>query len=208
MVKGQKYHMLYKTTCTVTGNFYIGVHSTTNLEDEYLGSGKRLMYSIQKHGKEKHTREILELFVTREELLQREREVVNEDLMKDEKCLNLKNGGEGGSDFKHLTSKDRSLQAKQRWKNSEYRRKISESVSIENRRKYRKGNYVPSFTGMKHSEKTKEKMRGHRKQNGVENSQYGKIWIFSEKLQKSMKIKCEDLDYFCQSGWKKGRKMY
>ena len=63
MVKGQKYHILYKTTCTVTGNFYIGVHSTTNLEDGYLGSGKRLRYSIEKHGKENHLREILEFFI-------------------------------------------------------------------------------------------------------------------------------------------------
>jgi len=66
MVKGQKYHILYRTTCTVTENFYIGVHSTTNLEDGYMGSGIRLLNSVLKHGKENHTREILEFFDTRE----------------------------------------------------------------------------------------------------------------------------------------------
>ena len=48
-------HYIYKTTCNVTKRYYIGMHSTTNLEDGYLGSGKRLRYSIRKYGKENHT---------------------------------------------------------------------------------------------------------------------------------------------------------
>lgn len=48
----RKYHYIYKTTCTITSKFYIGMHSTDNLEDGYVGSGKRLWYSINKHGKE------------------------------------------------------------------------------------------------------------------------------------------------------------
>jgi hypothetical protein len=66
------------------------------LEDEYLGSGRRLRYSLQKHGKENHTKEILDFFESREFLRSKEREIVNEDLLKDPLCMNLARGGEGG----------------------------------------------------------------------------------------------------------------
>lgn len=36
-----KYHYLYKTTNLITNEFYIGVHSTYDLKDGYLGSGKK-----------------------------------------------------------------------------------------------------------------------------------------------------------------------
>jgi hypothetical protein len=42
------------------------MHSTDNLDDGYLGSGKRLRYSINKHGAENHVREILEFVDSRE----------------------------------------------------------------------------------------------------------------------------------------------
>jgi hypothetical protein len=58
--KQKRYHYIYKTTCQVTDKFYVGMHSTNNLEDGYLGSGKILGYSIAKHGRENHKREILE----------------------------------------------------------------------------------------------------------------------------------------------------
>jgi hypothetical protein len=90
-----QYHILYKTTCAITGNFYIGAHSAPNLEDGYLGSGKRLRYSIQKHGKENHVRETLETFFTREELMKREREVVNDEILQNMQCMNLAKGGDG-----------------------------------------------------------------------------------------------------------------
>ncbi len=46
----RKYHIIYKTTCTITNKFYVSMHSTDNLEDGYQGSGKRLKYSVNKHG--------------------------------------------------------------------------------------------------------------------------------------------------------------
>lgn len=50
----RKYHYIYKTKCLLTNKYYIGMHSTDNLDDGYVGSGKRLWYSINKHGLKKH----------------------------------------------------------------------------------------------------------------------------------------------------------
>ena len=39
--KEKQYHFIYKTTNIITERYYYGMHSTDNLEDGYLGSGKR-----------------------------------------------------------------------------------------------------------------------------------------------------------------------
>lgn len=72
----KKFHFIYKTTCIITNRFYIGMHSTENLEDGYIGSGKFLWYSIKKYGKENHKCEILEFLENRDCLKQREKEIV------------------------------------------------------------------------------------------------------------------------------------
>ena len=94
--KQKKYHFIYKTTNEVNGKFYVGMHSTDDLNDGYIGSGKYLWNSIRKHGRENFKFEILESFETREELKKKEEELVNEDMLKDPLCMNLKRGGFGG----------------------------------------------------------------------------------------------------------------
>lgn len=94
----KKFHLLYKTTCTVTGRYYVGMHSTDDLQDGYVGSGKRLRHSISKHGLENHKTEVLELCESRSQLRKREAELVDLERMKDPQCMNLKLGGEGGWD--------------------------------------------------------------------------------------------------------------
>jgi hypothetical protein len=93
--KQKKYHYIYKTTCVITGKYYYGMHSTNNLNDEYLGSGKRLWNSINYYGKENHTKEIIEFCDNREKLILREIEYINENLLKDKLCMNLQPGGGG-----------------------------------------------------------------------------------------------------------------
>ena len=92
----RKYHFIYKTTNVITNKFYIGMHSTNKLEDGYIGSGKRLWYSINKYGKENHKCEILEFVEDRKLLAKREAEIVTEEFLLDPLCLNLKVGGSGG----------------------------------------------------------------------------------------------------------------
>lgn len=100
--KEKRYHYLYKTTNLINGKFYIGVHSTFNLNDGYLGSGKRLKYSINKYGRENFKIEILEFFENQIEKFQRESEIVNDKLLQDPLCMNLKYGGEGSFGYANV----------------------------------------------------------------------------------------------------------
>lgn len=103
--KEKKFHYIYKTTNLVNGKYYIGMHSTDNLEDGYIGSGKRLWNAIKIFGKDKFKCEVLEMLPNRSSLKERERELVNEDVLKDKKCMNLQPGGGGGFVDEHHKQK-------------------------------------------------------------------------------------------------------
>jgi hypothetical protein len=94
----RKHHIIYKTTCLVTGRYYVGMHSTDDLNDKYLGSGLRLQRSIKKYGADQHTREILEDLATREAASEREKELITEEMRADPECLNCGAGGLGAVD--------------------------------------------------------------------------------------------------------------
>jgi hypothetical protein len=96
MSHNKKFYTIYKTTNLITNAFYIGMHSTDDLNDGYLGSGKRLKYSINKYGSKKHNHKILEFCENYNHMKLRESQIVTEELLKEPLCLNLKVGGEGG----------------------------------------------------------------------------------------------------------------
>lgn len=208
--KEKKYHFIYKTTNLLSGKYYIGMHSTDDLNDGYMGSGKRLRYSVNKYGKEKHKVEILEFFDTRAELKARELEIVNLNEIAKEECLNLVVGGEGGRGF---TKEERQMGAKvtnkllkDRWENDKEFSDRMKKILLDNSKKaHMNGNAFapPSFKGKSHSEETKNKMRKS-KNNGSTNSQFGTCWITNGEEVK--KIKKEDLEQHLQNGWRIGRK--
>jgi hypothetical protein len=211
----KKYHYIYKTTCNVNGKYYIGMHSTDNLEDGYLGSGKRLWYSINYHGKENHNKVILEFCDNRKELKKREKEIVNGKLLNEELCMNLKLGGDGGftSEEHFLKMIKRSSEVnkvlmKEFWSDPKKKKKRSENISkkISNLDDYKKNkmkNGSASWVGKKHSDETKNKMSESSKGVGVgeKNSQYGTRWITDGFVNK--KIKKDDI---IPQGWYLGRK--
>jgi len=90
-------YTIYKTTNQLDGKYYIGCHSTDNLSDGYLGSGKHLTHAIKKYGKNNFKVEILHLAKTQKEMFELERQIVNEDLVNDPMSYNLKIGGSGGN---------------------------------------------------------------------------------------------------------------
>jgi hypothetical protein len=98
----RKYHYIYKITrIDGSGKYYFGMHSTDDLDDGYFGSGTRLWKSIRKHGKDKHSKEILEFLPSRDALKAREKELVTEQMLDDELCMNIVPGGHGNSPRAH-----------------------------------------------------------------------------------------------------------
>lgn len=161
--KQHKYHYIYKTTCSVTGRYYIGMHSTDNLEDGYIGSGRRLWLSINKHGRENHTKEILEFLESRQALKDRETQLVNEDVLKDPMCMNLQPGGGGGfsgEEHRKKCSMAGNLVFINRIKTDASFREKYRSISRDNMKKARSiGKLKPfDWTGHHHSENTKRKI--------------------------------------------------
>lgn len=89
------YHIVYKTTNKINGKWYVGVHSTDDLNDGYLGSGKLLMKAVRKYGSNNFAREILHMCESREQALQKEADIVNESVVSDPQTYNLRLGGDG-----------------------------------------------------------------------------------------------------------------
>jgi hypothetical protein len=197
----------------VTGKYYVGIHSTSNIEDGYMGSGKRLRRSIRKYGVENHKKEILKFYPNRKSLIESEKLVVNSSLLSDNKCMNLKEGGEGGfvdgehrKKFIEGSKKTRHLgNEKVKWlflNDDEWKTKHREKII----NGLRKINYNHNtFSGKKHTIETKNKIGKKNKGNGVgdKNSQYGTCWITKDGLNK--KVKKSDLNSFLEIGWKRGR---
>jgi hypothetical protein len=90
------YYLIYKTTNLVTNKIYIGKHITDNLNDEYLGSGKWLINSIKKYGKENFKKDILFIFDNEIDMNNKEIEIVNLEFILREDTYNLVLGGNGG----------------------------------------------------------------------------------------------------------------
>ena len=210
--KQKLFHFIYKTTDVRNGNFYIGMHSTNNLDDGYIGSGTRLKHLIYKHGKDIFNMEILEFLPDRKSLRLRESELVTSDLILEEKCMNLKPGGYGG--FNNDTHQLKCSQAaglkhaERMKKDDEYRKKYSDKLSKSGKKRHKEGNlknFTYDWTGKKHSEESKKKMSMIKKNVGLgeTNSQFGTIWITKDNQNK--KIKKDDLSTFLNEGWVKGR---
>lgn len=111
----RKFHYIYKITRT-DGRYYIGLHSTDDMNDGYFGSGRQLWYSIKKHGKHAHAKQVLEHLSSRKLLKQREKELVTLEQLQDPLCMNLCLGGGGRDDFT-MTAETRaklSVKAQQR----------------------------------------------------------------------------------------------
>lgn len=203
-----RFHFVYRTTNLVNGRYYIGKHSTRVLEDRYLGSGKRFWRELNKYGRENFTREILFFCETAKDAFAKEKEFLTDEVRLTEQCLNLQPGGGGGfKDKEHMMkcSKAGNEAKALKMQDDEYAREFSHTMRV-----LRIGNnhFDKSlrFTGKKHSDETKEKIRtvNSVKQAGSKNSQFGKQWIYSIELNKSIRI---DKDQPIPSGWFKGRRI-
>jgi len=89
------HYTVYKITNNINLKYYIGKHQTKNLDDGYMGSGKRLKSAIIKYGIENFNKEILHVFDSEEEMNAKEKELV----VITENSYNLCEGGNGGFSY-------------------------------------------------------------------------------------------------------------
>ena len=207
---------LYKITNILNNKIYIGVHKTSNLDDGYMGSGKAIVNAIKKYGIENFKKEILEFFKDRDEMFNREKEIVTESFLSRSDVYNVRRGGTGG--FDHI-NKDKSLVQKRnknvasirdytrqvdglnqfRKDTPDWREKTSESL-----KEIYKNGYKNPFKGKTHSAETKKKIGSANSihQTGERNSQFGSIWITNGQENKKIKK-----DVPIPDGWYKGRNL-
>lgn len=212
------FYTIYKITNQLNGKIYIGSHKTSNLDDNYMGSGKYLIYAQRKHGIENFTKEILFVFDTAQEMYDKEAELVNEEFLATENTYNLKVGGFGGWDY--LNNKDLYDNPTH---TREHMRTMSSMVPVEVQRTNsslgiqaikkmldENGGKQPwrssGFKDKTHSDATKRKISESLKAkcSGESNSQYGTRWIHSIEEKVSKKI---PKDSPLPEGWFEGRKM-
>lgn len=218
------YYLIYKTTNTITGKFYIGTHKPNNRNDGYMGSGKYLNHAIKKYGIENFTKEILFEFDNSEDMFAKEAEIVNEDFLATENTYNLKKGGFGGFDYINQNNlQGDSLYTKLAKENSKYLKNISEDGMVRMRqgrvsggkvsglesRNFKKGIHNPKLRSQYQETsnspeaiaKKKETWKINNRGKGENNSQFGTCWITNEIEDRKINKNSEIPD-----GWRKGRK--
>ena len=224
----RKFHYIYKITRNNSDKYYIGMHSTDNMDDGYFGSGTRLWKSINRYGKENHTMEILEFCESREQLKIREKEIIGDLWKLDEACMNLVPGGNGGwpescHGFHSEEHKMRYVYAG----NAGFLRKLTDPLFKEefsNTLSASKKKYYEENPNVRHGvateeirkemserarspeavEKRKNTFKERNHQQGEKNSNFGNRSIHKDGV--TIKVKSDELNEYLADGWKLGTK--
>ena len=223
-----KFHIIYKTVCSINSMIYIGQHATDNLDDGYLGSGVLLIEDIKKYGKENFKREILYYCNDSTEMNIKEKEIVDIPFVSRMDTYNIIPGGsnitkqgmlkssKGGQAFAVKIKNNKTFRKKYCEHRREAYQKFSENKEIYNawllkqsiliKESFKKNGGHP-WKNKKHKQVSKNKigLANSLLQKGEKNSQYGTCWIIKNKTNK--KIKKEELADYLKDGWTKGRKI-
>jgi hypothetical protein len=180
------YHLVYLTTNQINSKIYVGIHSTYNLNDDYLGSGELINKSIKKYGKENFKKTILYVCLSRIDALEIESKIVDKIFVEKSNTYNMGIGGiTYKSDENHFLNKKHSEDQKIKWSNE---------------RKGTRLGFENSFFGKTHSEHSKNKIAKTRKIKNIEPWNKGKKCKpcseeqkkkISETSKNNPKLKCE-----------------
>lgn len=204
LIEKERFYFIYKTTNLINGKYYYGMHSTVNLNDGYIGSGKRLWNSINKYGIENFKFEIIKFLSSMDLMKEEERKIVNDDLLKDPNCMNLKVGGIGGfsNEQQKINGKNGIKRYLELMEIPEWKENQVVKISVGLKKYLSLNNKNGMWDGKTHTEGTKklisDKLSEIRK--GENNTQFGTCWITNGKENKKIK-KEQDIPL----GWKKGR---
>lgn len=218
-----QFHYTYVITNLINGKRYVGDHSTNNLDDGYLGSGRPYFeLAKKKYGKENFKKEILEFFDTKQEAFDaQEKWIIKYKSHISENGYNISR--KGGHNVKNCiseeTKKKISQSNKGKKRTEESKKKISDSLKGKKRSKVfkrasnnhklsdnTKEKIRQSRLGQKMSEDTKKKLSiinlNHSRQSKEKNSQFGTCWITN-----GIESKTINKGALIPEGWRLGRKM-
>ena len=135
-------HIVYQIQNKISKRVYVGIHSTENINDGYLGSGVAIMNSVKELGRKNFEKTVLHVCETREEASILEIGIVDKGFVNDPNTYNIALGGEDTVmlGLKHTTKT---------------KRKMSESRTGKNNHMF---GVVSPMKGKKHSEETRRKI--------------------------------------------------
>jgi len=196
------FYTIYQVTHVPTGKNYVGKHQTTNLDDNYMGSGNLIRRAIKKYGLDQFEKKILHVFDNEEDMNSKEAELVTEEFCKRQDTYNICPGGKGGwgyvntNDLGNVGWKTNgSLKAKE----------ASLKGALTANKRYPKNHFSGKrcdWVGKSHFEETKAKIgaANSKHQTGNKNSQYGTMWITNGIESKKIKV-----DQEIPVGYRRGR---
>lgn len=127
------FHFVYKLINIETGKYYIGGHSTPDLDDGYLGSGAEIRKIVKEIGKTRarllFKREIIKFCKDNDALKNAERKYIAASL-NDEMCYNKNKGGACQGKKTEEQKQKIALAASQNRLSEESRKKVSESMKL------------------------------------------------------------------------------
>ena len=220
---------LYQITNLVNNKIYIGVHSTKDMNDGYMGSGINIQSAIKKYGINNFKKDILYTFDNAGDMYAKERELVTEEFLLRNDTYNLRIGGTGGFDYINKNNLngfyDTEVARKGRQTTNtlleerygeQWRKVISKNgnnalqkkreddpgfnqLMIEHARRNVK--IASQYANTPHAiENKKSTFRKIGHQQGAKNSQFGKMWITNGYNNKSIPG-----HETIPEGWRKGR---
>jgi len=158
--------LIYKTTNLINGKSYVGQLSRN--APNYLGSGRYILGSIKKYGKENFQRETIARCYTKEQLNSLEKFYIDFFNTKVPNGYNLTDGGDGASCGELNIMKRPEVRKKcsdsnkETWKRPEIREKLRKPHSEEWKKNISEASRgkpaTRGFTGKHHSEETKKKI--------------------------------------------------
>lgn len=195
-------YIIYKIINKVNNKFYIGIHKTKDINDDYFGSGHSIKAAIKKYGKENFTKQILHVYTNKIEAYKKERELVTEDLVKNINCYNLAIGGHGNFDYIRDKGLHRSTLGRKVMydPNTNQIKKVKADLIQEYLQQGWLMGYSPlSKERMSLGGKRKIQAPEHRKKNS-EAKKNSKV-LYDPKTNKHKFVHISEIDSYLQNGW-------
>ena len=209
------YYYVYQITNLINGKIYVGKHKSAKhpFENWYYGSGKQIIDAIKKYGIENFKKEVLFYCADKDEMAQKELEIVTEEFVKRPDTYNMHKGGLGG--FEHINSNPekyraiKSMHSKRianrpdnPFKDPEWQKKYDWTRAPDRMRMLGKKAQTPEAKA-KRRESFKKTINGSQHQQGERNSQFGRYWISHPVTKEVKRITAND---HIPEGWVRGKK--